>query len=480
MWQRRFSAWLCALCFGLSALSSVALAVDMPGIDDLGIDPWGDLEIIRPTPTVEPTPEQLPPAAPIQVPEPDAAGEGAGLFSLVPGGSQFYEFRVLGAFTLSSNNGNIAYFNNYFDQVMDYDVLSSPRGMKVGQLMGWSGNLYVKKSGSSVPCFAFLQSTDITVTELTELKYSGTLSCSFGYTAASVVDYTIQDPPATTVASSFYACPDYAYILINGSPVGDKLALTSTGDLVLQDFSVDLSSLVGQVISTVGIGYYFNDNKAISTLTYSGSGANYTAYYLYLKYKEADFTVESGEKVPPTPTPTPGMTDDERHEETKGFLESIISAIQGIFDAIVNLPGKIVSGLLDGLKSLFVPSEEDLEELKGKYETLLSERLGFIWQAGEWITGFGSDLLAAFGGTDVAQFEFPGVGFEMNGEQIQLIAAQEVDFQGNAIVQTLQPYVGTIVAFVVVIGCINVFSDMVTAVISGKSYADFLKGDGGG
>lgn len=167
-------------------------------------------------------------------------------------------------------------------------------------------------------------------------------------------------------------------------------------------------------------------------------------------------------------------------EVTHGLLGSIIEAIKGIFTAIVELPGKIASAILDGLKGLFVPSAEEITAIKESYEDLLSERLGFIWQAGEWITSFGSDLLSALSGGAEAEFLFPGVGFDMNGEHYQLIEEQAVDFDSNGIVTVIRPFVGTIVAFVVVIACVNLFHDMVAALISGKNYFDFLKGGGDG
>ena len=160
------------------------------------------------------------------------------------------------------------------------------------------------------------------------------------------------------------------------------------------------------------------------------------------------------------------------------MLRTIVDTIKGVLTAIVELPGKIVSGILDGLKALFVPTEQDLQGLKSKYEALLSERLGFIWQAGEWITGFGSEILSAVTSGAEAEFVFPGVGFDMNGEHYQLIEKQTVDFGSNGIVEVIQPFTGTVVAFIVVIACVNLFHDMVAALISGKSYFDFLKGGG--
>lgn len=70
-----------------------------------------------------------------------------------------------------------------------------------------------------------------------------------------------------------------------------------------------------------------------------------------------------------------------------GLLEGVLQWIKGMFEklgniltAITELPGKIWEFIENGLKSLFVPSEEDMVAYKDKWEQLLSDRLGVVWQ----------------------------------------------------------------------------------------------------
>lgn len=77
--------------------------------------------------------------------------------------------------------------------------------------------------------------------------------------------------------------------------------------------------------------------------------------------------------------------DDENAEKTHGFLENI-------FDSITELPGKLWTLISDGLKSLFVPSEDDMVEYKDKWDELLSERFGAVYQAASVIVDFLDDL----------------------------------------------------------------------------------------
>lgn len=145
--------------------------------------------------------------------------------------------------------------------------------------------------------------------------------------------------------------------------------------------------------------------------------------------------------------------------------------------AIVELPGKIVNAIIDGLKSLFVPSEEDLAAIQEQYKTLLSERLGFVWQAGELVIDFGSSVLSALEGATDYSFHFPGVHLSLPEGEYDLIAAQDVSLD-NPLTAVLRPVLGTIVSFLVVAAFVNTAERMVVAFVSGKSYFDFLKGDG--
>lgn len=63
-----------------------------------------------------------------------------------------------------------------------------------------------------------------------------------------------------------------------------------------------------------------------------------------------------------------------------GLLSGIIGWIKNIYDTIVNLPSKIWEFISEGLKGLFVPSEEYLTQFKNDMDSMLSEKLGAIYQ----------------------------------------------------------------------------------------------------
>lgn len=60
------------------------------------------------------------------------------------------------------------------------------------------------------------------------------------------------------------------------------------------------------------------------------------------------------------------------------------SGIKGILQKIKVLP----SALIEGIKNLFIPSEEDIENFKNNFDQLLSDHLGVLWQAPNLLIDF--------------------------------------------------------------------------------------------
>lgn len=139
---------------------------------------------------------------------------------------------------------------------------------------------------------------------------------------------------------------------------------------------------------------------------------------------------------------------------------------------ITSLPGKIASAIIDGIKSLFVPSEEDLTEIKDKYESMLSEKLGFIWQAFDLLTTFVGDLQTNLESGEAYEFNFPGVSVPINGEEFVFVPETPVSLE-NELMDVLRPVLGTIVSAVAVMAFVNMGHDYVLAIISGVSAFQF-------
>ena len=199
-----------------------------------------------------------------------------------------------------------------------------------------------------------------------------------------------------------------------------------------------------------------NFNSTITTFSIPVDG-NSTAVFRLI-YDSFTFSIDVGEKP---------------------FRQSVVTGISNIFQGIIELPGKIVNLLIDGLKSLFIPGEDELTSIQGKYQQLLSERLGFIWQAYELINNLFTGIMDALESGGVYEFSFPGIAFPFNGEELVILPETSVSLE-NEVMDVIRPVLGTIVCFIAVVGFINVSEGMVMALISGVSYYEFLHGKKGG
>ena len=478
MRMRRALALLCALFCIWSSLFSAAFAVEIPpDLDDLDIDPWGDLGLIRETP--EPTP-----TAPIGEPalqdpvELEPAGEGGiSFYSVNPSQSVYYYVAngvQLGTSSVSYPDSNTHFIDwpgnptqpTFPSNPLPFNGLLKSGALKCDQAGTWRYGPVITSSSY----FSVSQITDISAIDTPAIRLSGTVLFYLPYSI-----YT---------SDKRYLYPTGVQISVNNMPFGDIITPNDDHSFTFSETTIDISSFGSTKVVNVGFRFYFQEQSRPFSVSFSGYQSGRTMpWSCYLFYNDASVKWSFLKEIPNGPSADQSA---QQHEETKGLLNSIIAFLQSIINgignigtAIVELPGRIATALIEGIKSLFIPDQEDVENLKDQYETLLSTRLGFIWQAGEWIISFGSDLLSALSGGSEAEFVFPGVGFDMNGEHYQLIAEQTVDFDANGIVTVIRPFVGTIVALVVVAACVNLFHDMVGALISGKSYFDFLKGGGG-
>lgn len=161
-------------------------------------------------------------------------------------------------------------------------------------------------------------------------------------------------------------------------------------------------------------------------------------------------------------------------DQATGLLSGILAFLQTIYNAIVSLPSNIASAVSGVLQSLFVPSEDDITAIKSDYEELFSTRLGFIYQAYEWVVNFATTVLNTLQNVTSYSFDFPGVSVPLNGTTYQIIPATKVSLD-NGVMDVLRPVLGTIVSFVCIVSFVNMAYDMTSALISGISYFEFMK-----
>lgn len=258
---------------------------------------------------------------------------------------------------------------------------------------------------------------------------------------------------------------DYSYhansvdLLIDGAPVGDSQSLGS----------VDWTYLLSKghpTVTSIGFRFYFGPiGKNTTVPSYPGRAL---LFDFESELEINDFNTQQGLFA----SLFQWLADI--RDGITGVASSIASGFGNVINAITSLPGLIV----DGIRNLFIPSQQDLETLKANYETMLEEKLGFVWQVGDWLTSFANTMISAFTGGTSYTFEFPGISFSMSGETHEIVPAQTVSLE-NAFMSVMRPVLGTAVSFICIIAFIRLGEHMLTAVVSGASYFEFLKGDGG-
>lgn len=129
-------------------------------------------------------------------------------------------------------------------------------------------------------------------------------------------------------------------------------------------------------------------------------------------------------------------------DKTQGLLGSIIEWIKSIYEGIVNLPSKIASGLkaffdnivnavtnignliknalvdlgnflINGIKNLFIPSDEDITNMQQQWNTLLENRFGALYQVIQLI----DDYASAFNSQSKGTITFPSVTIPLAGSE---------------------------------------------------------------
>lgn len=164
--------------------------------------------------------------------------------------------------------------------------------------------------------------------------------------------------------------------------------------------------------------------------------------------------------------------------ENTGLLKSIIAFLQSIVDGIIQLPGKIATAIIDGIKSLFIPDEDFIVQWKSDFFTMLETKFGFIYQCFQMLGNFFDEFVLQWGSATDYVFKFPTVEFTVQGITYTVIQEQEVSFD-NPAMDIIRPFIGTFVSIIVVLGFVHSMEEMFVAIISGWSYFSYLKRDGG-
>lgn len=126
--------------------------------------------------------------------------------------------------------------------------------------------------------------------------------------------------------------------------------------------------------------------------------------------------------------------------------QNIETNTKGIWDAIIDLPGAII----DGIVGLFVPSEGFWDEYYARYDLLFSENLGFLYESFHILYDFYENIMSASSTMNIVEvpyfsYDFSGTTFEFGGWEVNLVP------EGMEILQDICRSISSIIMIIMIV-----------------------------
>ncbi len=195
--------------------------------------------------------------------------------------------------------------------------------------------------------------------------------------------------------------------------------LTSTVKVIYSDGTFDLFKEYNLVSDGNGLTFTFSCDEALGDVTsvefnsFYNIGTVFNTYgssatYYVTVSSDACKIIQSG-----------SLSDEGLIDGIIEWLKSILQSIQELPDkigvwinnvitAITELPDKI----LEGIKGLFIPTEEEMTAIKDKFDLLMQERFGALYEAGSFISDFVKNFKYQGEKNEIA---FPSVSINLKG-----------------------------------------------------------------
>ena len=150
---------------------------------------------------------------------------------------------------------------------------------------------------------------------------------------------------------------------------------------------------------------------------------------------------------------------DVTNENLDKSLGKLGDRIKGFFDDLV-----------ESIKGFFIPEEGFFDTVKQKFETLLSEHLGFLYQAPAMVTKI-IQLFVDWQPSETPYLDFPAVDFDVAGTHVHLWdkVHYTFDFLQNAPFSTLYAFYKTLVFCIISLAMVNLAIKKYHNIIGGGS-----------
>lgn len=136
-------------------------------------------------------------------------------------------------------------------------------------------------------------------------------------------------------------------------------------------------------------------------------------------------------------------------DDTESSSCGLICKLKGIFTGIIELPGKLISLLIDALKSLFVPTNNQLYEIINDSKSL-SENFGFVGESVNFFINIFTSLLGMVNGGGCIELPEFSVGGTSLFDKVTFWSAQQVCLSDNVILSTHIDTIRTVTSIVLV------------------------------
>lgn len=255
--------------------------------------------------------------------------------------------------------------------------------------------------------------------------------------------------------------PSQATLYING-PDGNKQSLGTTlhpsGNTITTAYNKEISAASDMELDvTYQVAWHkipaFEGN----------SGVALELYWTDQVHVLAD-TTNGNDGSNETTDLTP-ITDEQK--QTNGLLSTIIQWIGEFFENFIN-----------SIIHLFVPTEADMQDMHNQFDTLLKNKLGFIYQC---FVKAENAIKTFQNNKDSYDPEFTIPAFPefslITGEKIQLWKEPiKINLGENPLLKVVQPLGGTFVIMITGWAFVNKMKELFEAFVAGRSWWDYQRG----
>lgn len=173
--------------------------------------------------------------------------------------------------------------------------------------------------------------------------------------------------------------------------------------------SKDVQKIMFRVYSSIDIDSHASHMSTFALKSYLGEYDGDDKYNLTIKQ----------------PSEEAGLLSGILGALTSGF-SGLMDKLTDVFNSIAELPSKIWEFIENGLKSLFVPDEQYIVDMRSRWETMFEEKYGAVWQVVDitfesWDNINANDLKNSI---DVPEVSIPlpdGESFSFGGENVKVV-----------------------------------------------------------